>query len=462
MSVSPARAAAFDTLLRVERDAAFATDALDARLARMPAGANPADAALATELVMGVLRWRRLLDFLIERVAARRPESLDLEVLLALRLGLYQLRVLSRVPASAAVNESVELVKQARKRSAAGLVNAALRRASRDAAITGSLDTLVSSDAPLAERLGILWSHPSWIVARWLARYGEPSTRALLEADNRPPHLCAAALTPAGACDALASLVADGFDAAPAQWLASAIELRGIPRGGVSASTALRDGQILIQDEASQMVPLLLGVRAGQRVLDVCAAPGGKTARLANQAGATNVIAADVHLHRVRQMREFLSKVHAGNVQTLTLDATAPLPFAMRFDRILLDAPCSGTGTLARNPEIRWRLAPADIAALADKQRAILQQALAALAPGGRLVYSTCSLEPEENEQVIASALAATPGARIVSAQDALTPHVGAGADVRALFDSNGFFRTFPSTHGSDGFFAAAVEVSSR
>jgi 16S rRNA (cytosine967-C5)-methyltransferase len=459
MSVSPARAAGFDALRRVEQDAAFATDALDARLSRMPAATNSADAALATELVMGVLRWRRLLDFLVERYASRAVESLDLEVLLALRLGLYQLRFLSRVPASAAVNESVELVKQARKRSAAGLVNAALRRASCDAAIKGPLDALLPADAPPSERLSVLYSHPAWLVGRWLARYGEPATRALLEADNRPPRLCAASLAPGAASDAIASLAADGFDAAPSPWLSAAIELRSVPRGGVGASEAFRDGRILIQDDASQMVPLLLDVRSGQRVLDVCAAPGGKTARLAAQAAQGQVIAGDVHPHRLRQMRDLLSKVRAGNVHAVALDATAPLPFVARFERVLLDAPCSGTGTLARNPEIRWRLAPGDLPALAEKQKSILRQALAALAPGGRLVYSTCSLEPEENEQVIASAVAATPGARVVSSEPALVPHLRAGADSHAMFDANGFFRTLPSVHGTDGFFAAAIEL---
>jgi len=456
MKVSPARAAAFDALLRVERDAAFASDALDSRLDEVQAKRE--DAALATELVMGVLRWQRLLDFLIARFADRATESLDREVLLALRLGLYQLRFLSRVPAAAAVNESVELVKRARKRSAAGFANAALRRAARDPALRGPAESLLPRDLSPVDRLGIALSHPTWLVERWLARFGEESTRAFLEANNRPPPLSAAVLDPGQTAGVMAWLAGEGFEAAPGRWLATAIELRRVPRGGTARAGALRDGRMFLQDEASQMIALLLAVQPGQRVLDLCAAPGGKTARLARQAGQCGVVAGDVHLHRLRQMREFLARLGAGNVHGVALDGKAPLPFGVRFDRILVDAPCSGTGTLARNPEIRWRLRPEDLPALAEKQTALVEQGLAHLTAGGRLVYSTCSLEPEENEGVVAAALAAHPGARVVSAEASLAAHVRPGVDVHALFDFQGFLRTLPWVHGTDGFFAAAIE----
>ena len=458
MKVSPARTAAYDALYRVERDAAFATDALDALLEGIE---KRADAALATELTMGVLRARRSLDFLIERFVERPAESLDLEVLVALRIGLYQLRFLSRVPVSAAVNESVELAKRARKRSAAGLVNAALRRAARDEHITGlvraSLQDLFPAGLSMADRLGILFSYPTWLVERWLARYGEQDTRALLHAGDLPPRLCAMVLAGAEQEGVVSSLREGGFDVGPGAWLASALQLQTVPRGGVAASRAVREGRLLIQDEASQMIPLLLGAQAGQLVLDVCAAPGGKTARLAQ---LSSVVAGDVHLHRLRRLRELLLNINARNVRLAAFDATQPLPFGQLFDRILLDAPCSGTGTLARNPEIRWRLQPEDLVALHEKQKAMLRQALAQLAPGGRLVYSTCSLEPEENEEVIAAVLADFPVLRLVSPQSALAPHVRAGVDCAGLFDTRGCFRTFPPRHGTDGFFAAMLEIS--
>jgi len=333
-----------------------------------------------------------------------------------------------------------------------------LRRASREADLKGSLEGLLPAGLAAADRLGILLSHPTWLVERWLARYGEQDTHALLEANNRPARLCAAVLDTTNVSDATASLAADGFDAGPAAWLAAAIELRGVPHGGVGAARAVRDGRLLIQDEASQMIPLLLGVQPGQAVLDLCAAPGGKTARLARQAGQGTVIAGDVHTHRLREMREFLGRLHVTNVRAVALDATAALPMVRQFDRILLDAPCSGTGTLARNPEIRWRLQPGDLTALAEKQTAMLRGALGRLAPGGRLVYSTCSLEPEENDAVVAGTLTAFPGVRVVNAEAALAPHLRTGVEGRALFEASGSFRTLPWRHGTDGFFAVALE----
>ncbi|HUK54396.1 MAG TPA: 16S rRNA (cytosine(967)-C(5))-methyltransferase RsmB [Candidatus Binatia bacterium] len=462
MKVSPARAAAFDALLRVERDAAFATDALDAILRRSAAARD--DAALATELTLGVLRWRGLLDFLIERCTSRSVETLDREVLLALRLGLYQLRYLSRVPASAAVNESVELVKRARKSSAAALVNAALRRAAADATLRDAAEGFVPPDYSVAERLALAGSHPRWLVERWLARFGAEEVRGLLEANNRPPRWTAAIQSPSMVETAVAELNQLGCQPAPGRWLASAVELHSLPRRGSGrggATHAAGGAWWFLQDEASQMIPLLLDIRRGQYVLDLCAAPGGKTARLIQQrdAGPGGIIACDVHLHRLRQMRAFLTSVGAGAADYVALDGTRPLPFGTRFDRILVDAPCSGTGTLARNPEIRWRLKAEDLTALAEKQRALLLRGLEQLAPGGRLVYSTCSLEPEENEEVIAAALAAHPAARRVSGAEALAPHLRPGIEARALFDSRGDFRTLPRSHGTDGFFAAVLET---
>jgi 16S rRNA (cytosine967-C5)-methyltransferase len=448
----------------VERDAAFASEALDALLRR--AKAKGADCALATELALGVLRWRRLLDFLIERLVQRPAESLDLEVLLALRLGIYQQRYLSRVPSSAAVNDSVELVKRARKSSAAGLVNAALRRATRDEMLHKPAEEIIPRERSAAERMALAWSHPTWLVERWLARYGEAETRALLEANNRPPRFTAAFLDPGAQEQVLEAMRQLGSPPEPGRWLKSAVEFRrtetpGPPDGARGAVAMISQARInwLVQDEASQMIPFLLDVHPGDRVLDLCAAPGGKTARLLQQAGAGRgiVIACDMHLHRLRQMREFLNSVSASEARYVALDGTRPLPFGTRFDRILVDAPCSGTGTLARNPEIRWRLRREDLTALAEKQRALLSHALQQLAPGGRLVYSTCSLEPEENEEVMAAALAGRRGIRRISGAAALAPHLSQAADPSSLFDSQGHLRTVPSVHGTDGFFAACM-----
>lgn len=400
MTISAARKIAFDVLRRVAAENAYAADLLYAQLA---GSVKKADASLATELTLGVLRRQRLLDFLLEPYLEGRGE-LDIEVLLALRLGMYQLRYLDRVPGHAAINESVEMVKRARKSSAAGMVNAVLRRGAAQARIGGEeLDRLISErrggGASDADRLGIVHSHPTWMVERWLQSFGKERTTALLEANNRPAPLTCAVLEEDASEAVAESLRKSDLETTPGRWLRGALQISG---GDAAASEAYRAGEINFQDEASQMVAHLVDVRASQNVLDLCAAPGGKTILLARAAGAGgHVIAADLREHRLRAMREQLARTRVTNVRLMALDATQPWPLSQRFDRILIDAPCSGTGTLARNPEIRWRLNPEDLEKAHRSQAAMLRNALAAAdQPGsgkGRVVYSTCSLEPEEN-----------------------------------------------------------------
>jgi 16S rRNA (cytosine967-C5)-methyltransferase len=495
VGVSRARAIAFDVLRRVEAENAYATDLLHAELGPQ---INSKDAALATELVLGVLRWRRLLDFLLTRQLKRpkrsgsepgRPESdierLDLPVAIALRMGLYQLRFLERIPASAAVNESVELVKRARKSSAASLVNAVLRRCAQKGTASGArssgaknpttshadasasrtthafpqAEDLLPREASLAERLAILHSHPTWIVKRWLTQFGEQRTLRLLEANNRVPRLTCALHDVTHREQILDDLAKGGLTIEPGALLQNTFAASG---GTVTATAPFRRGAISIQDEASQLIPLLLGVRPGNRVLDLCAAPGGKTAPLVLAATPTGiVIAADRHAHRVRAMRKHFERLHLSRVHILELDAEKPLPFAAEFDRILADAPCSGTGTFARHPEIRWRLKPKQLAELHRLQFALLRSALEGLVPGGRIVYSTCSLEPEENEDVMAEVMRAEPGVHMVPTAEIATllaPHLAQGVDVASLFDRSGYFRTFPGEQPTDGFFAAVLQ----
>jgi 16S rRNA (cytosine967-C5)-methyltransferase len=457
-AVTISRKIAFDVLERVEHEGAYASDALHAALdVGSAARLKPEDAALATELVMGVLRWRRLLDFLIERHTKKPIEKLDLSVALALRMGAYQLRFLEKVPARAAVNESVELVKRARKSSAASFVNAVLRKIAPDA--KSPAGALLPADLSLAERLEILHSHPRWMLERWLARWGESETIALLEANNQAPLLSLAVHAPEQRDDIIRALEQAGLHIEPGTLLKSALASSG---GSPARTAAFRDGLISIQDEASQAIPLLLGVRAGDRVLDLCAAPGGKTAALARAAGSSGaVIAADLYDHRLRAMARQRKRLGLDNVQLLELDATQALPFREAFDKVLLDAPCSGTGTLARHPEIRWRLRPEQLAESRESQKLMLANALAQLAPGGRLVYSTCSIEPEENEQVVAHLLDESSTVRAVSAAEAartLAPHLAAHLDAADYLTPDGFFRTSPARHRTDGFFAALLE----
>ena len=465
MAISAARKIAFDVLRRVAAENAYAADLLYAQLA---GGVKRADASLATELTLGVLRRQRLLDFLLERYLERRSEELDIEVLLALRLGLYQLRYLDRVPQHAAINESVEMVKRARKSSAAGMVNAVLRRGAAQARIgREELDRLVSErlaeGSSDAERLGIVYSHPTWLVERWLRRFGKERTTALLEANNRPAPLTCAVLEEEASESVAESLRKSGLEVSRGRWLRGALHISG---GDAAASEAYRAGEINFQDEASQMVAHLVDARASQSVLDLCAAPGGKTILLARAAGeGGRVVAADLREHRLRSMREQLTRTRATNVRLVALDATRPWPFSQPFDRILIDAPCSGTGTLSRNPEIRWRLKLEDLENAHRSQTAMLRNALAAAASFGsgatRVVYSTCSLEPEENEQVVAEALSQTRDWQVTSGKAALRPHLRqaeAAEELVELFGAEGFFRTFPPEQGTDGFFAAVME----
>jgi 16S rRNA (cytosine967-C5)-methyltransferase len=455
MAVSISRQIAFEVLRRVEAEGAYASDLLHADLG---ANVKPVDAALATELTLGVLRHRRVLDFLLERQLKKPVEKLDLPVALALRIGAYQLRFLEKIPARAAVNESVELVKRARKASAAPLVNAVLRRIAEDA--KSSTVKLLPGNIPMAERLAVLHSHPTWIVERWLSRLGEPRTIALLEADNRAPRLSCTLNDPDHGDEIFRVLEKAGLRIEPGRLLKNAFAVSG---GSPSRTEAFRAGKISIQDEASQAVPLLLGVREGDRVLDLCAAPGGKTPALARAAGSKGaVVAADFHAHRLRAMAAQLRRLGLAGVRLVDLDAAQPLPFRGQFNRILLDAPCSGTGTLARHPEIRWRLRPEQLAEFHALQVGMLQNALAHLALGGRLVYCTCSVEPEENEEVVAEVLRGAESVRRVPAGEmaqTLAPHLASMVSASELFDAEGQFRTLPGQHATDGFFAAAFQT---
>jgi 16S rRNA (cytosine967-C5)-methyltransferase len=455
--ISPARTIAFETLRRVEAEGAYASDVLHAELGSR---VSPENAALATEITFGVLRWRRLLDFLLDRQLKKPIASLDLPVALALRMGSYQLRFLERVPASAAVNESVDIVKRARKASAASLVNAVLRRLSAEPQGGQPFAKLLPTDLPLAERLGILHSHPTWLVARWLKNFDESRTIALLEANNHAAHLSGAIHDAPRRTEILGGLKNAGLRIEPGLLLKSSF----IAGGGSPARTeAFREGLISIQDEASQAIPLLLAVQPGNRVLDLCAAPGGKTPTLVRSAGpGGNVVATDRHAHRLRAMRSQFERLGLAGVHIVELDAARDLPFGRQFDRVLVDAPCSGTGTLARHPEIRWRLHPEQFSKFHQLQVGILASAIKQLASGGRLVYSTCSMESEENEKVVSEALADAPSLKRAAREEvakSLAPHLTAGIDPHNLIDAHGQFRTSPAEQGTDGFFAAILET---
>jgi 16S rRNA (cytosine967-C5)-methyltransferase len=452
-AVSPARAAAFDILLRLERESSYAAELLHSRTY---SSLTTIDHSLTTELVMGVLRWRSLLDTQIAEASVERLSKLDLEILIALRLAVYQFRWLSRVPARAAIHESVEIVKRARKRSAAPFVNAVLRK------LIGGLSPGVERVPPAiygdsAEALAASSAHPLWLVERWIEAYGLEAAREVCRYDQRVPVTAIRLRQP----EAEQQLRREGIELSPGAFLASARQVR---QGDITRTSAFREGLCVIQDEASQLVAALVG--RGARVLDCCAAPGGKTLAISDGNRDADIVAVELYLHRARLLRRLVRapdvRVQAGvsKINVIAADARN-LPFVVTFDRVLADVPCSGTGTLSRNPEIKWRLTPEDLPDFKVRQRGILRAATDRVAAGGRVIYSTCSLEREENEEVVEGALAETSGFRVVDCGVELQHLQQSGKLVWTNVSSltrGPYLRTLPGVHPCDGFFAAILE----
>jgi 16S rRNA (cytosine967-C5)-methyltransferase len=440
MPISPARAAAFDILLRVQQDA-YAAELLHSnRLDKL----SDADRGLTMEIVMGVLRWQSRLDSAIVASSSRPIAKLDAQVLIALRIATYQLLFLSRVPARAAINDSVDMVKRAGKTSAAPFANAVLRKLS-DSKPT---EPDATGDSLTVSEIAETYAHPVWLVERWAKQYGTANTTAICGHDQQVP----ATSIRIDDVAIVAELEAGAITLAPGTLLTSA---RTIVGGDVTRTKAYREGRVFIQDEASQLVAALVG--KGSRLLDCCAAPGSKTAAIAASNPEAEIVAIELHPHRAELLR---TRVHASNVEVVTDDI---LQFSANgeFDRVLADVPCSGTGTLARNPEIKWRLKRQDLRDLHAKQVSILQAALRQLAPGGRCVYSTCSLEPEENQVVIEEVLNSDSSFTLVDCRTELErlrrEDELAVRDLDSLLDKQ-FLRTIPGIHPCDGFFAAILQ----
>lgn len=423
--ITPARLAAFNILKQIETGA-FSSILLAAEEPRLQA----ADRALCHELVLGVLRWQLRLDKILEHFSSRSVESLDLAVRIALRLGLYQLCYLTRIPASAAVNESVSLVRAARLSSATSFVNAVLRRATRETEYDPAAET---SDS--IERIAIQTSHPVWLIDRWATAFGLDQAESFAQANN---------MMPPTAFRTVANRVNQSAIVSKLRAAEATLESSKIVDGAwrvSGASSLLRElsaaGEIYLQDEASQLVAHEMEVKSGERVLDLCAAPGGKTTLMADRSGdRAMIVAADRSATRMATVVNTMRQHELQSIKPVFLDAVDQLPFAASsFDKVLVDAPCSGTGTLRRNPEIRWRLTPVDIVTLAQQQKQILRRAIEVVKPGGRLVYSTCSVELEENEEVIDEVLASDERFQLLKT-----------------------IRTWPQREGCDGFFISVFQ----
>jgi len=439
MAVSPARRSAFEILRRVETESAFASVLLAALDPKM----READRALCHEIVLGVLRRRLWLQRVIEQFGNRPIEKLDVPVRLALEIGLYQLRFLTRIPPPAAVNESVNLVRSSRVKSAAGFVNAVLRRAVREP----EYDPIATIDDPI-EKLSIETSHPRWLIERWVNAFGLDEAAAFARANNEPAPTAFRLTARTGrdkesAEQILRDLRSGGAEIAQSKFVPDSWRVAG----GVRVVRQLVDeGVIYLQDEASQLLAHLLTIEPGLRVLDVTAAPGSKATHVAALAPDAVVVGGDLYPHRAETMRRLATQQGAA-IHVLVHDATKTIPFPdASFNRVLLDAPCSGTGTLRRNPEIRYRLKPDDIDELSRQQEQMLANAARTLRPGGLLIYSTCSVEPEENETVVDSFLQEHP------------EFTKCLPDMRELQTSDGFLRTWPQSQGCDGFFIARLQ----
>jgi 16S rRNA (cytosine967-C5)-methyltransferase len=440
LPVSPARSFAYDILIRVERDGSYASELLNSP--RMDTLSRE-DRALTYELVMSTLRWQSELDARIAKYSSQKVSRLDGEVRVALRLGACQLNHLERIPAHAAVHESVELVKQSGKRSAVPYANAVLRKLAANAKAA-----VVVPETKSVQELAVEFAHPEWMVARWIDMYGYEAARAICTADQHAPasalRLCTA--------DAEEELTEAGIKIANGALLTNA---RRLISGDLAHSIPFRDHHVSVQDEASQLVAALVG--KGERILDCCAAPGGKTSAIAARNPQAKITAVELHEHRARLLRE---RVAAMNVTVVTGNVTA-IEFADKFDCILADVPCSGTGTLAGNPEIKWRLKAEDLKELKDLQLSILRSSAAALAPGGRLVYSTCSLEADEGESVVDEILRGNDVLSLVECESVLDELKSSGelawATPKTLVRGP-FLRTLPGIHPCEGFFAAVLK----
>jgi 16S rRNA (cytosine967-C5)-methyltransferase len=440
---SPPRQIAVEILTRIDTEDSYAEPLLDAALSGTTLD-NPHDRALLTELVYGTLRMRGSLDWIIGQLYRGDPSTLETVVQNILRTGLYQLWFTDRIPPFAAVNEAVEIARNTSP-AAAGLVNAILRNALRRKEDIVWPDIVKEPEKAIA----VLYSHPAWLVRRLIALFGNQETIAVCRANNTvPPFTLRVNTLKASREEALAALQKEGIGARETLFSPDGLVLTS-PAAGLRETSAYHEGLLRIQDEASQLIARLVAPEPGERLLDLCAGAGGKTLHLAAlMHNRGEIKALDLHPDKLRMLRSEAKRLGATIVETRTVDAAQP-PETFRgiFSRVLLDSPCSGLGTLRRNPEIRWRLAPTDLTRCMQIQKRLLMSAADCVKPGGRLIYSVCTVTPEENEIVIAGFLKNRPDFKLI-------PPVNLP---RVLIDSRGFLRTAGGHHDMDGFFGAVL-----
>ena len=459
--IAPARQAAFDVLREVDAGRVTLPDALARAVLRLD---DERDRALAAEIAIGTLRWRAMLDHVIGEASSRATDLIDADVLRTLRLSAFQLRHLERVPRSAVVDDGVELARHAGHPASTRFVNAVLRKlAGRPGEAwplpprprhVGAARLDDRSRAEAIEYLATALAHPRWLVARWLDRYGLESAEAWCRFNNGRAPVTLRANRLKTTREALAAgLAAHGVSTEPARFAPDGLY---VTRGQPMRTPVVGAGEGVLQDEASQLVTLLAEARPGQWVLDACAAPGGKTVALAAAMADTGqLVAVDVRPRRMRLLARTVASSGATCVRLVQADLARGLPFSRGFDCVFVDAPCSGLGTVRREPDVKWRRGEADLAAFATRQQRMLAEAARHVAPGGRLVYATCSSEPEENEAVVEAFLAAH------GAFERIDPRTEApGTPLAPVLDPAGALRTTPHEHGLEAFFGVALRRS--
>jgi 16S rRNA (cytosine967-C5)-methyltransferase len=403
-------------------------------------------------LTYGVLRWRGKLDWIIQHFANIPFEKIEPEMLNTLRLGLYQIFFLTKTPASAAVNESVELAKKTRGKGGGGFVNAILRSALREK------ETIPYPDKPQdpALHIAIIQSHPLWLVQRWIEELGVGETLKICVANNRIPALTLRTNTlKIRREDLIEKLRGKGLISAPTPFSDDGI----LPKDGPPTSELpfLKEGLFVIQDEASQLITLILDPKPGENILDACAAPGGKTTHIAQRMeNMGEIYAFDLRQEKLKKIEEGCKRLGIKIVRTKIGDAvnTLPVPGEIKFDRVLADVPCSGFGTLRRNPDLKWRREREDLKKLSQLQLAILKNLSGYVSEGGLLLYSTCTVFHEENEDVVERFLSEHRGFKLDSLVEVLPERYH-------FFIKKGYFKTFPPADELDGFFAARLRKTS-
>jgi 16S rRNA (cytosine967-C5)-methyltransferase len=435
------RTAAVEILYRVDQDSGYADVLLGGRLPDFA----PADRRLITRLVLGTLAWQGRLDFELAHLTGRKLAGIQPAAIAIMRMGLFQLRFLDRIPQHAVVDTAVSLAKRIPEaRKASGFVNAVMRRATRE-------------PAPMPVRelnektfLAVAYSHPRWMVERFVDWFGVANAERLMTANNdAAPNVIRLNLARGSRAEIIEKLTKDGFEIGTGGRAPETIVLKSAPR---FESGPYRDGLFHAQSEASQMTARMLACKAGATVVDCAAAPGGKATHLAEIVGDRGrVIAVDLNFNGLRNARDLAHRLRHRNVEFVCADLTTAPPLTpSSVDYLLLDAPCTGLGTLREHPEIKWRLKPTDPARMAAIQSRMLDNAAALVRHGGAIVYSVCSIAPEEGEGVVDAFLA--------SHRDFEIDRGVAGRDeFRGVIDARGFMKTRPDLDGLDGFFAARL-----